>query len=210
LTHAAEGLWILGLLLAIAIVQSQYDTAQFPTEDEARLMTMKTTMKTLLMMAALLAGAVVTHADSTPVGCGSFGAATGACDTFTIPGTAAFNLPATSDLTGFPLSSGLNFFNVPIFALNGTSLGTANVTVFPLTNIIDVTIAGSPQIALLSSTALLTGPVNAESFTLGDHFNGNTLSFSVVALPEPGVLAMVLCGLPLLGFARKRVKLSAE
>jgi hypothetical protein len=170
---------------------------------------MKTT-KILLMMAVLLFGVAEAHADTAPVGCGSFGLATGACDTFTIPGTAAFNLPATSDLTGFNLSTGVNFFNVPIVALNGTSLGTANVSLFPLTNTVDVTISGSPQITLLSSTALLTGPVNAESFVLGDHFNGNTLSFSVTALPEPGVLAMLLCGLPLLGFARKRVKPRAE
>jgi hypothetical protein len=163
-------------------------------------------MKTLLMMAMLLFAVAVAHADTTPVGCGSFGLATGACDTFTIPGTAAFNLPATSDLTGFPLASGLNFFNVPVFALDGTSLGTANVSVFPLTNTIDVTISGSPQITLLSSTALLTGPVNAEGFVLGEHFNGNALSFTITTIPEAGVLAMLLCGLPLLGFASRRSK----
>ena len=176
--------------------------------DEALMMrtTLKMTIKLLFATVVLLLIGAGAYADTTPVGCGSFGLATGACDTFTIPGTAAFNLPATSDLTGFPVSSGLSFFNVPIFALNGTSLGTANVTVFPLTNVLDVTIAGSPQIALLSSTSLLTGPVNAESFVLGDHFNSNTLSFSVVALPEPGVLSMLLCGLPLLSFARKRIK----
>lgn len=164
-------------------------------------------MKTLLL-AGLLLFAMTARADSAPVGCGSFGMSTGACDTFTIPGIAAFNLPATSDLTGFDLSTGLHFISVPVFALNGTSLGSWMVDIFPLTDQIDLTLAGSglSPIDLVSSTALLSGPVTAESFTLGNHFNGQTLSFTVspaVTMPEPGALGMLLFGLPLLGIARK-------
>lgn len=161
----------------------------------------------MLILAALLMFAVAARADSVPMACGSFGLATGACDTFTVPGTAQFNLPASFDLTGFNLSTGLHFISVPVYALNGNSLGSWMMDIFPLTEQIDLSLAGSPlsPIDLLSNTALLTGSVNAESWTLGDHFNGQTLSFSVAPLtaPEPSELAMLLFGLPLLGIARK-------
>jgi hypothetical protein len=163
-------------------------------------------MKTLLLAGLLLFAMTLTaRADSAPVGCGSFGLSTGACDTFTVAGTAAFNLPATFDLTGFDLSTGLYFFSVPVFALNGDSLGSWMVDIFPLTNRIDLSLAGSPlsPIDLFSSTALLTGPVTAESWTLGNHSIGNGLSFTVTTMPEPGALEMLLFGLPLLGIARK-------
>lgn len=159
----------------------------------------------ILMLAGLLLFAVAAHADSVPMACGSFGLATGACDTFTVPGTAQFNLPASLDLTGFDLSTGLHFISVPVYALNGDSLGSWMVDVFPLTDQIDLSLAGSPlsPIDLVSNTALLSGPVNAESWTLGNHVNGQTLSFTVTTAPEPSELAMLLFGLPLLGIARK-------
>jgi len=161
-------------------------------------------MKTL-MLAGLLLFAVTARADSVPMACGSFGMTTGACDTFTVPGIAEFNLPASFDLTGFDLSTGLHFISVPVFALNGDSLGSWMVDIFPLTNQIDLSLMGSPlsPIDLASNTALLSGPVTAEAWTLGNHFNGQTLSFTVTTLPEPGALEMLLLGLPLLGIARK-------
>jgi len=163
-------------------------------------------MKTLMLAGLLLFAMTLTaRADSAPVVCGSFGLSTGACDTFTVAGTAAFNLPATFDLTGFDLSTGLHFISVPVFALNGDSLGSWMVDIFPLTNQIDLSLMGSPlsPIDLTSNTALLSGPVTAETWTLGNHFNGQTLSFTVTTLPEPGALEMLLFGLPLLGIARK-------